>query len=174
MPPDTDWRQKVDHECQGLGANRTYMEPSGKYRSEHSNAGPFFHLKDSIRHNRDISRAWTTFIFDKSDGFTQVGVERLNDTIRSYVLAIREHKPRRAQIFSRPGRDSTLKNSSWQNLKMRLPHPLTSPAPSTVISPCSSTLARLWISCLGLGSACHRATWHFILDRSRATTTKSL
>ena len=88
VSPDTDWRQKLDHGCQGLGSYGTYMEPSGQYRSEHSSAGPFFHPKDSIRHNRDISRAWTTFILDKSDGFTQAGVERLNDTIRTYVWAI--------------------------------------------------------------------------------------
>lgn len=32
--------------------------------------------------------AWTTFILDKSKGFTQPGVERLNDSIRTYVWAI--------------------------------------------------------------------------------------
>ena len=32
--------------------------------------------------------AWRTFILDKSDGFTQPGVERLNDSIRTYVWAI--------------------------------------------------------------------------------------
>ena len=41
-----------------------------------------------MRHNRDISGAWTTFVLDKSIGFTQAGVERLNDSIRTYVLAI--------------------------------------------------------------------------------------
>ena len=41
-----------------------------------------------MRHNRDISGAWTTFVLDKSEGFTQAGVERLNDSIRTYVWAI--------------------------------------------------------------------------------------
>ena len=41
-----------------------------------------------MRHNRDISGAWTTFVLDKSEGFTQPGVERLNDSIRTYVWAI--------------------------------------------------------------------------------------
>ena len=41
-----------------------------------------------MRHNVDISGAWTTFVVDKSDGFTQAGVERLNDSIRTYVWAI--------------------------------------------------------------------------------------
>ena len=39
-------------------------------------------------HKRDISTAWTTFVLDKSDGFTQAGVTRLNDSIRTYVWAI--------------------------------------------------------------------------------------
>ncbi|MES9897344.1 MAG: hypothetical protein ABW141_20915, partial [Candidatus Thiodiazotropha endolucinida] len=50
--------------------------------------GIFFDQHDRIAHNRDISRAWTMFILDKSDGFTQAGVERLNDSIRTYVWAI--------------------------------------------------------------------------------------
>ena len=41
-----------------------------------------------MRHNRDISGAWTTFVLDKSEGFTQAGVERLDDSIRTYVWAI--------------------------------------------------------------------------------------
>ena len=41
-----------------------------------------------MRHNVDISGAWTTFVVDKSEGFTKAGVERLNDSIRTYVWAI--------------------------------------------------------------------------------------
>ena len=29
VSPDTDWRQKLDHGCQGLGAWSTFMTPSG-------------------------------------------------------------------------------------------------------------------------------------------------
>ena len=64
------------------------MEPSGAYRHTHYSDGPFFHPKNTIRHNRDISRARTTFILDKSNGLTQAGVERLNDSIRTYMWAI--------------------------------------------------------------------------------------
>ena len=88
VSPNTDWRQKLDHGCQGLGSWSTYMEPSGAYRHAHYSDGPFFHPMDAIRHNRDISGAWTMFIPDKSEGFTQAGVERLNDSIRMYVWAI--------------------------------------------------------------------------------------
>ena len=41
-----------------------------------------------MRHKVDIPGAWTTFVLDKSEGFTQAGVERLNDSIRTYVWAI--------------------------------------------------------------------------------------
>ena len=64
------------------------MTPSGAYKHAHVVQGPFFHLKDAMRQNRDISGAWTTFVLDKSEGFTQAGVGRLNDSIRTYVWAI--------------------------------------------------------------------------------------
>ena len=86
--PDTDWRQKLDHGCQGLGSWSTFMTPSGAYRQAHVAQGPFFHPKDAMRHNRDISGVWTTFVLDKSEGFTLASVERLNDSIRTYVWAI--------------------------------------------------------------------------------------
>lgn len=42
--------------------------------------GPFFLAYDIVRHNYGISGAWATFILDKSDGFTQVGmVDILNN-----------------------------------------------------------------------------------------------
>ena len=88
VSPDTDWRQKLDHGCQGLGSWSTYMEPSGAYRHAHYSDGPFFHPMDAIHHNRDRSGAWTMFILDKSEGFTKADVERLNDSIRTFVWAI--------------------------------------------------------------------------------------
>ena len=64
------------------------MTPSGAYRHAHVARGQFFDQKDAMSRNRDISRAWTTFVLDKSEGFTQAGVERLNDSIRTYVWVI--------------------------------------------------------------------------------------
>ena len=64
------------------------MELLGTYQHAHYSDGSFFHTMDAIRHNRDISGVWTMFIPDKSEGFTQAGVERLNDSIRTYVWAI--------------------------------------------------------------------------------------
>ena len=80
VPPEQDWRQKIDNGCQGLGSWGTYMTPSAQ--------SPFFNPKDAIRHNLDISGALTTFVLYKLEGFTQAGVERLNDSIRTYVWAI--------------------------------------------------------------------------------------
>ena len=88
VPPEQDCRQMLDHGCQGLGSWSTYMTPSGAYRHAHVAQGPFFHPKDAMRHNCDISGAWATFVLDKLEGFTQAGVERLNDSIRTYVWAI--------------------------------------------------------------------------------------
>ena len=78
----------MDHGCRGLGSWSAFTTPCGAYRHAHEAQGPFFHPKDAMRHNRDISGAWTTFVLDKSKGFTQAGVERLNDWIRTYVWPI--------------------------------------------------------------------------------------
>ena len=64
------------------------MELSGTYLHVHYSDGPFFRPKDAIHHNLDISGTWRMFILDKSEGFTQGGVERLNNSIRTYVWAI--------------------------------------------------------------------------------------
>ena len=88
VPREQDWRQKLDHGCQGLGFWSTFMTPSGAYRHAHAAQGPFFHPKDAMRHNVDISGAYTTFVLDKSESFTQACVERLDDSIRTYVWAI--------------------------------------------------------------------------------------
>ena len=65
------------------------MTPSHENLHAHqAQHGIFFHPKNAISHNRDISAAWTTFDRDKSDGFTQASVTRLNDSIRTYVRAI--------------------------------------------------------------------------------------
>ena len=59
-----------------------------RHKYGHAQHGIFFHPMDAIRHKRDIQTTWTAFVLDKSDGFTQAGVARLNDSIRTYVWAI--------------------------------------------------------------------------------------
>ena len=43
---------------------------------------------DFIEQNPGVEDASSTFVLDKSKGFTQAGVERLNDSIRTYVWAL--------------------------------------------------------------------------------------
>ena len=84
-----------------------------------------------------------------------------------------EGKLKTVQIFSRPGRGSMLKSSSWPTSKTPSPHPSTSPAASLDIKRRSSMHQPLWTSSLGLGSTSPRATWPSTRAMSRATITKS-
>ena len=70
------------------------MTPSEAYGHAHVAQGPFYHPKDAMYHNRDISGAWTTFVLDKSEGFTQVGVGRLNDSILGAQAQMRSNIPK--------------------------------------------------------------------------------
>ncbi|CAG2226223.1 unnamed protein product [Mytilus edulis] len=88
ISPNTDWRQKLESSCQGLGSFEQYYKPSGEYRQNHKKDGPFFNIRDTIYHEKDISMAWTTFILDKSEGFTRAGIERINESIKIYVWAL--------------------------------------------------------------------------------------
>lgn len=88
VSPNTDWRQKVDSGCQGLGHYSQYFKPDGNYRQSHQSDGPFFNINDSIHHSVNINNAWTTFILDKSEGFTKAGIERINESIRMFVWAL--------------------------------------------------------------------------------------
>ena len=89
VSPNTDWRQKLEYGCQGLGQWSTYFKPDGNYRHSHeSDKGPFFSPLDAITHGRDISNAWTTFMLDKSNGFTHAGLVRINESIRMFVWAL--------------------------------------------------------------------------------------
>ena len=89
---DTDWRQKLDHGCQGLGSWSIYMTPSHEYRHAHQAQGIFVHTMDAIRHN---------------------------DSIRTYVWATWDRKLRHVQISLALERDLTPKNNSWRMLMTR-------------------------------------------------------
>ena len=87
--PNKDFRQKLDDNNHGLGTFCSYFKPSGSYRLSHGGAtAPFFNVNDYIQHNVDITNAWTSFVLDNSVGYTQAGVQRLNDSIRIYVWSI--------------------------------------------------------------------------------------
>ena len=128
VAPNTDWRQKLDHGCQGLGSYSTHMEPSGQYRSDHVAEGPFFQPLDYILHNRDISRAWTTFILDSSNGFTQEGVVHLNDSIRTYVWAILGTQAQARSNILKPGTGLDAQRQFLEIVKAAIDSPVNIPA----------------------------------------------
>ena len=164
VSPETDWKQKLDHGCQGLGSWSTYMDPSGAYRHAHYSDGPFFHPKDAIRHNRDISGAWTMF---RRVHASRCGAPQRLDQDVSGIRAILGAQAQTRSNILKPGRGSMLKSSSWPTSKTPSPHP------SLDIKRRSSMHQPLWTSSLGLGSTSPRATWPSTRAMSRATITKS-
>ena len=67
--------------------------PSGHYNSAKMSftkptTNDSLHVDFITQDDPDADYAWTTFVLDKSEGFTQPGVERINDSIRTYVWAI--------------------------------------------------------------------------------------
>ena len=41
-----------------------------------------------ISQSPQAAKVWVEFILDESQGFTDIGIERINDSIRRYVYAI--------------------------------------------------------------------------------------
>ena len=101
VDPSTDWRQK-DSNSGGLGTVYQYnhgYQPKGSWNRNRMRFQPDSSLSannslwsrehiDYIAEGPEADEAWSSFILDKSQGFTAPGVERLNDSIRTYVWAI--------------------------------------------------------------------------------------
>ena len=98
VSPHTDW--KIDGPNQGLGRVYNYWtnngyHPVGAGEYDPSRMSFTAQTTNSVLHmdfiKQDaagVDKAWKTFILNKSDGFTHPGVERLNNSIRTYVWAI--------------------------------------------------------------------------------------
>ena len=101
VDPATDWRANGPNH--GLGQVYFYVTHTG-YRPIYGVGDPnhydpsrmsfgqnttnsIVHV-DYIAQGPEADEAWSTFILDKSQGFTAPGVERVNDSIRTYVWAI--------------------------------------------------------------------------------------
>ena len=92
---NTDWRQKLDDNG-GLGIIFNYITSTGysplKGFSYDAHQMSFTEYNKGKLHIDYISQqhrnAWSTFILDKSNGFTRPGVERINESIRTYCWAI--------------------------------------------------------------------------------------
>lgn len=98
----TDWRQPRSL-SNGLGNTYVWGFRNHRYiRSQHYEAGGKFlfnkiHAQTSnktinigwVAQGPEAIEAWTLFLFDKgAEGFTEAGVERINDTIRTYVYCL--------------------------------------------------------------------------------------
>ena len=173
VEPTTDWRQKLDNGCQGLGSWSTYMEPSAPTGMRTSPMAP-----SSIRWTASAitgiyqGRGRCSFSINQKASRKQVWSASMTVYGRMCGLSW-ERKPRGARTFSRPGRGSTLKSSSWPTSKTPSPRPSTSPAASLAIRRRSSMHQTLWTSSSGLDSTSPRAIWPSIRAMPRATTTKS-
>ena len=94
VSPHADWRLKGPNH--GLGNVYIYWTHNGYHpvRREYDSAKMSFteETTNEVLHIeyilQDSGASWTTFILDKSKGFTRPGVERLNDSIRTYAWAI--------------------------------------------------------------------------------------
>ena len=99
VSPHTDWRVKgLNH---GLGrvyeywTNNGYhpVDEDGEYNPKKMSfkkktTNEVLHVNFIKQDSSIPDEAWRTFILKKSIGFTRPGVERLNDSIRTYVWAI--------------------------------------------------------------------------------------
>ena len=75
---------------------------------------------------RNADTAWQTFIIDKSEGFTQAVIERINSSIRAYVWCILGAQAQtRAAILGR-GKAFDAQKQYPPFSKTSLPVPLTS------------------------------------------------
>ena len=97
----TDWRQKQSKNhglglvyvyVTNLGYQPDYVGDPGHYNAQNMTFTKYHNPDkfqiDYIVQGNGVDAAWTTLIPDKSHGFTHAGVERINDSIRTYVWAV--------------------------------------------------------------------------------------
>ena len=91
---NTDWGQKLDANG-GLGIIFNYITGTRyqplkgfSYDAHQMSFTEYNKEKLHIDYISQQHRAWSTFILDKSNGFTRPGVEHINESIRTYCWAI--------------------------------------------------------------------------------------
>ena len=93
---NSDWRQKVS-DNDGIGTMYNYWTYNGyhpvpypydpnRFSFERGKAN-HVHI-DYLAQGKEAIDGWTTLIVDNANGFTAAGVERINDSIRTYCWAI--------------------------------------------------------------------------------------
>ena len=123
VSPHSDW--KVSGPNQGFGQAFNYFPDrgycligDGEYLPDKMSfiqkANDDFHV-DYIKQETDaVSRAWRLFILNQSDGFTRSRVNRLNDSIMTYVWAVLSAQALVRTGILGVGRPSVRKRSSWR------------------------------------------------------------
>ena len=106
VSPNSNWKS-IEGPNQGFGPVYYYWPPKGYIKAVdvHRSAPPGHynpkemsfknpteghttHVDYFEQETNVVSRAWRFFILNKSDGFTRAGVERLDDSIQTYVWAV--------------------------------------------------------------------------------------
>ena len=117
--------------------------------------------------------AWMTYLLDNSNGFTKAGVERLNDSIRTYVWAILGAQSQTRSDILKAGMGCDAQKQFLANVEDAIVAPVDIPSSITRYQKMLQYASTPWTSCIELGSTCHRATWNSIRETTRAITTKS-
>ena len=149
VSPETDWRQKLDHGCQGLGSWSTYMSRRGPTGMRTTPMAPSSTRRTPYAITVTYQgRGRCSFSINQKASRKQVW--SASTTRSGHMCGLSwERRPRHARTFSRPGRGSTHKSSSWPTSKTPSPHPSTSPAASLDIKRRSSMHQPLWTSSSG-------------------------
>ena len=98
VDPHSDWR--VSGPNRGLGRVYNYWTndgyhpvgngeyDSGKMSFTRQTSNRYIHVDFIKQDAPNADTAWAAFVLDKSEGFTSAGIERLNDSIRTYMWVI--------------------------------------------------------------------------------------
>ena len=184
VDPSTDWRQH-DSESGGLGTvyqyNHGYQSKESWNRNRmrfqpNSSLSPMSSLwwrehVDYIAQGAEEDEAWSSFILDKSQGFTAPGVERLNDSIRTYVLAILGAQAQTRSAILGAGTSFDAQKQFLANVEDAISSPVDIRHPSRATRVCFRRRAQRWTTPSALASTWRRATCGSISALFLAITT---
>ena len=100
---------------------------SNSYSFTKSKTNDFMHI-DYIAQDSRVSNAWTTFILDDSNGFTKIGVERINESIRTYCWAILDSQSQTRTNILGAGTTSDAQKQFLTNVKDAINSPVDLPS----------------------------------------------
>ena len=164
---NTDWRQKLDANG-GLGVIFNYITGT-RYQplkgfSYDAHQTSFTQYNKGKLHIDYISQqhrnAWSTFILDKSNGFTRPGVERINESFRTYCWAILGSQSQIKSDILGVGSAFDVQKQFLANTEDAILSPVAATATLLDIKTHSNTHAPRCIMSSGLGCTGHPATWN--------------